>query len=88
MSDWIWCEWESLELFNEWHETIKKELNYPITPINQGTGELDTSFQSSEYTEVFEVEDKFIAMVESQFIENLQTTELRTKGKKIETNSL
>ncbi|HAC91969.1 MAG TPA: hypothetical protein DCF63_15290 [Planctomycetaceae bacterium] len=75
---WEWYEWESLEAFNVWHESIKVELGYPKPSINQATGEVDESAQwSVEYTDAIELDGKVIAVVESDKSEGLFQTNLR-----------
>lgn len=75
---WEWYEWESLEAFNVWHESIKAELGYPKPSINQATGEVDESAQwAVEYTDAIEVDGKVIAVVELDKSERLVETDLR-----------
>lgn len=75
---WIWCEWESLEDFDLWHTEIKKTLGYPKPGINQESKELDEDAQwAMDYTEPISVENKIIAVVESEHLKNLVPTDLR-----------
>lgn len=61
---WNWYEWDSLELFNVWHETIKIKLGIPDE-------------QTEAYTSAQEVEGRWIAVVEDSDAEGLSITELR-----------
>tara|TARA_R110000868_G_scaffold388490_1_gene657418 strand:+ start:4375 stop:4578 length:204 start_codon:yes stop_codon:yes gene_type:complete len=59
----MWYEWDSLELFNAWHQEICTSLGIP--------DELTTA-----YTVAYSIEDKFIAFVEDQHSEGLTPTDL------------
>jgi hypothetical protein len=73
-----WYEWETLELFNAWHDALCLELGYPIYGINEATGEIDTSTQpTTAYTDSFQVADKTIATVQDQHCAGLTLTNLR-----------
>jgi hypothetical protein len=72
---WNWYEWESLEDFNSWHEAIKAELGLPRLSIDQ-RGNL-CSPMVEDYTNCNEVQNKFIAMVEDDYAQDLIVTQLR-----------
>lgn len=80
---WNWYEWNSLEDFNDWHGSIKKQLGYPLASYNQATGELVDPEAVKEYTSATEVSGKFIAQVEIQLAGGLVETELRIPEKEI-----
>jgi hypothetical protein len=74
----MWYEWDSIELFNEWHDALCLSLGYPLTPVNQATGELDEAAQKViTYTSPLEIENKIIAIVEDDKADGLTLTELR-----------
>lgn len=74
----MWYEWDSLELFNQWHDGLCALLGYPLVGINQGSGLPDSNAQmTTAYTTTVEVQGKFIAIVESQYAEGLTPTDLR-----------
>lgn len=74
----MWFEWDSLELFNTWHDALCASLGYPLTGTNQGTGLPDESAQkTTAYTMAHEVEGKIIAWVASDYGEGLTPTNLR-----------
>lgn len=60
----MWYEFDSLEAFNSWHDAICASLGIP-----------DESTYA--YTTAFEVEGKWIAVVEDQYSDGLDLTELR-----------
>lgn len=60
----MWYEWNSLEDFNTWHNAICALLNIP----NEHT---------TSYTDVHEVEGKWIAVVHDSESTGLTATELR-----------
>ena len=72
---WNWYEWESLENFNSWHETIKVKLGLPRLSIDKRGNSCDPMVEN--YTNCVEVEDKFIGMVEDEHATDLTATELR-----------
>jgi hypothetical protein len=73
-----WYEWDSLEDFNSWHEALCDQLGYPLTPVNQATGEPDeTAQKTTSYTFHFVVGDKVIAKVGEQYTDGLIATDLR-----------
>jgi hypothetical protein len=69
-------EWDSLELFNVWHNNLKLQLGYPIENTNQATGLGDGTFTES-YTTPIQIDDKWIAVVEDTYADNLTLTNLR-----------
>lgn len=76
----MWYEWNSQADFDNWHNTLSAELGYPLTGVNQATGLPDESAaKTTEYTKCFEVEGKFIAMVEEQYADGLVATDLRRR---------
>ncbi len=60
----MWYEWDSLELFNQWHTSICLLLGIP----NEHT---------TSYTDVYEVNGKWIAVVDDKESNNLTATNLR-----------
>ena len=74
----MWYEWDSLELFNQWHDGLCASLGFPLVGINQGSGLPDPNAQmTTAYTTTIEVEGKFIAIVETEYGEGLTPTDLR-----------
>lgn len=74
----MWFEWNSEEEFNSWHEAICQELGYPLTSVNQETGLPDeTAAKTEALTQVYSVEDKWIAYVEEIHADGLTETTLR-----------
>ena len=75
---WSWYEWDSIESFNAWHDSLCKVLGYPLTSVNQATGEQEPeATKTIAYTDPIVVNDKIIALVESEYAEKLTSTELR-----------
>lgn len=60
----MWFEFASLEEFNTWHDALCLELGIP-----DGV--------TLAYTHAYEVDGKFIAVVEEQYSEGLTPTDLR-----------
>jgi hypothetical protein len=74
----MWYQWDSLASFNLWHDALCVTLGYPLTPINQATGEPDETAQKvTAYTQPIEIEGKIIAVVEDMYCAGLISTELR-----------
>lgn len=74
----MWYQWDTKVDFDIWHSALCAELGYPLTGVNQATGLPDESAaKTTEYTKCFEVEGKFIAIVEDQYADGLQATDLR-----------
>ena len=74
----MWYEWETLDSFKAWHDSICLSLGYPIYSINQQTGEIDLEAQPTvAYTLAYEVNAKWIARVENDYANGLTETELR-----------
>jgi hypothetical protein len=72
----MYYEWNTEEDFDLWHNALCDSLGYPLTPINQATGLPDETAQKVEkYTEGFEVDGVWIALVEEQYAEGLTPTE-------------
>ena len=69
-------QFDSLEDFNVWHNELKKQLNYPLENINQGTGLPNGTFTDS-YTTAIEIDNKWVAVVDEQYAEGLTLTDLR-----------
>lgn len=69
-------EWKTQELFDEWHNKLMTDLDYPIENINQATGLPDGTF-TEIYTQSFQVDGKVIAVVDEQYADGLVETELR-----------
>lgn len=75
---WNWYEWETLDSFNVWHDNLKEQLGYPLIGYNQATGEPQPeSAWVTEYTKAYPVEDKWIAVVETEYAKDLIPTNLR-----------
>ena len=74
----MWYEWDSLELFNQWHDALCASLGFPLVGINQESGLPDPNAQmTTAYTQAIEVQGKFIAAVETEYAEGLTPTDLR-----------
>jgi hypothetical protein len=81
----MWYEWNSKEEFDTWHNDLCDSLGYPLTPVNQATGLPDETAQKVvRYTDVFRVQDKWIAWVDDENSEGLTATELRRPVRVIE----
>jgi len=75
---WNWYEWDSIESFNAWHDSLCEVLGYPLTSVNQATGEQEPqATKTIAYTDPIPVNDKIIALVESEYAEKLTPTKLR-----------
>ena len=71
-------EWPTLSDFDNWHNRLKEQLGYPLFSQNQASGEIDESAPLTEdYTIVYEVENKWIALVEDEYADGLTETTLR-----------
>lgn len=79
---WVWCEWQSKEKFDQWHDEIKNILGLPKLSLDADGNE--TQPLISEYTSAVNVENKWIATVEEAHVSNLIKTTLRPKPKNIE----
>jgi len=74
----MWYEFNSQADFDAWHNALCAALGYPLTSINQATGDLDEAAEkTTSYTNVIEVEGKFIAFVEDDYSKGLKATDLR-----------
>ena len=74
----MWYEWNTKEDFDTWHNALCVQLGYPLTPVNQLTGEPDEFAQKTvAYTNAFFVENKWIALVEPDYADDLTATNLR-----------
>jgi hypothetical protein len=74
----MWYEWNTKAEFDIWHNALCNQLGYPLTGINQSTGlPDDNAQQTTNYTNPYEVEDKWIAWVDSLYSEDLIQTDLR-----------
>ena len=72
-----WVEFNTLDEFQAWNESMNVKYNLPQPSRNQATGEIDESAQSTvTYTDSFEVEGKWIAQVEDVDLEGLTITHL------------
>lgn len=69
-------EWDSLEDFNNWHNQLKQQLNYPLQNTNQATGLPDGTF-TENHTSPIQINEKVIAVVEEQYADGLTLTDLR-----------
>ena len=75
---WDWYEWESIEDFNAWHDALCVKLGYPLDSYNQHSGQVDSkAAKTSKYTNPILIENKVIALVESENADGLTITELR-----------
>lgn len=74
----MWYEFNSQTEFDAWHDALCKVLGYPLTPINQATGEPDElAEKTTAYTTALEIEGKYIAFIEDEYAEKLTLTDLR-----------
>ncbi len=74
----MYCEWDTKQSFDEWHDALCVQLGYPKIGYNQATGLPDENAQKTvAYTEPFEIESKWVAWVDDQYADNLQVTDLR-----------
>jgi hypothetical protein len=74
----MWYEFNSEAEFNSWHDALCQTLGYPLTAINQATGELDEAAEkTTAYTQAFTVQDKWIAFIDTEYATNLTATDLR-----------
>jgi len=74
----MWYEFNSQAEFDAWHDAICEILGYPLTPINQATGEPDeTAEKTTAYTTALEIEGKYIAFIEEDYAKGLSATDLR-----------
>lgn len=61
----MWYFWDSLDIFNLWHESVKKHLGLPKPGFNSETGLIDENAQWTEnYTTAVSYQNGFIAKVE------------------------
>jgi hypothetical protein len=73
-----WIEFNTLDEFQAWNESMNVKYNLPQPSRNQATGEIDESAQATvTYTDSFEVEGKWIAEVEDADSDGLTITTLR-----------
>ena len=78
MGHLMWYEWNTLTEFNIWHNQLCEQLSYPLTGVNQSTGLPDENAQkTTAYTNATEVNDKWIAWVDSECADGLTQTDLR-----------
>jgi len=71
----MWYEWNSKEEFDLWHNNLCNSLGYPLTPVNQLTGLVDEDAQKvTAYTQAYKVDNKWIAVVDEEYAQNLQST--------------
>jgi len=68
-----WYEWETKADFDAWHNALNAQLGYP----NLETGTI-------QYTEAREVEDKWIALVDDEYANDLILSELSPLKKVLE----
>jgi hypothetical protein len=74
----MWYEWNTKAQFDIWHSALCEQLGYPLTGINQSTGLPDENAQqTTDYTNAFKVEGKWIAWVDLIYSNGLVQTELR-----------
>ena len=70
-------EWNSIEDFNTWHDSLCIELGYPLTGIILATGEPDENApKTTAYTRATPVGEKVIAFVEIQYANGLTPRDL------------
>lgn len=72
---WQWYEWQSVEDFDIWHDTIKTELGLPRLSVDKNGNPCEPAIEN--YTQAIETEGKAIAMVEDEFATHLTSTNLR-----------
>ncbi len=73
-----WYEWNTQTEFDIWHDALCLQLGYPLTSINQLTGELDeNATKTMFYTVSRQVGGKIIADVEDEYADGLTLTNLR-----------
>lgn len=73
-----WYQWNTQADFDAWHNDLCKELGYPITSVNQATGQLNPdAAMTTAYTTSQIIEGKVIADVEDKYSYGLKLTELR-----------
>ena len=81
----MWCEFDSLEEFNTWHDSLCVSLGYPIYGVNKLTGLTDYRVPPvTAYTEAHQVEDKWVCWVEEEYSSGLTETLLRLPEKTFE----
>jgi len=74
----MWYQWANLKDFDLWHKELCSQLSYPITPVNQASGEADDDAQKVvAYTSAIQVDGKVIAWVDNEFSIGLVKTDLR-----------
>lgn len=74
----MWYEWNTLAVFNIWHNDLCEQLGYPLTGDNQASGLPDENAQKTiAYTNATKVDDKWIAWVDTKYAGNLTATNLR-----------
>ena len=75
---WNWYEWDNQADFDTWHNEIKLQLNYPLAGYIQSTGELNpTAPVTTQYTAAQLVDNKWIALVQDEYAQELSPTDLR-----------
>lgn len=74
----MWYEWNTKEEFDIWHNNLCEELGYPLIGFNQATGLPDENAQkTTAYTTAFEIDNKWIAWVDTEYADDLVATNLR-----------
>ena len=82
--DKFWCEWDTLEAFENWHSTICDALVYPKQSVSAASGTAnENSVITQNYTNVIEVNGKWIALVRSEHTTDLTLTEKRPPTQKL-----
>lgn len=82
-----WYEWNSIEDFEAWHQPLCAELGYPISSVNQFTGEIDENAQPTvAYTSVIKFENKFVGLVEDKYAAGLTLSNYTPRLPEIITN--
>lgn len=70
-----WYKFTSLEVFDIWHEKLKKDLNYPLPAIDKDGNLIGEPF-TTEYTSVTKVSDTdWRAMIDEKFADGLIETD-------------
>jgi len=66
-----WYFFESMELFNTWHNNLKSELGYPLPSIDEDGKIVGEPF-TTDYTSAYEVSENDVrAIVEDKYSDGL-----------------
>lgn len=70
-----WYTFDSIKSFNEWHETLKEILGYPLPSLNAEGNVIGEPF-TTDYTSFIKVSaNDFRAVVEDKYAEGLTLSE-------------